>query len=477
MPMHVFLDTNVLLHCKDLEALPWSELTDDEEIIVVATRTVQRELDKIKNDPKKPRQKRARQVAAIFSKASALPHRTLSIRDASPRVKLQLLGRPERVVSPLSLDAENADECLVAEVAGFVEDGKTPYVFVSGDSYPLIFAQDNHLETWKTLPSWELPAEKSEEELELERTRTELAAFKSRQPKLTVGLSSSGGEPVARLVFSAYRYASLTGDDLDQLMHSICTRFPRRERPTPKAERPTEGAPGELGSVLRAFHDISAGILSAMQPSEEQFKRYWDAYEKWKEEVREKLQLLPNYFSESTRKFAFSISLANEGSQPAEGVILDFQIPAGFNLHRARDDKQEVISFPRCPAAPTTSFGGIPGLASYVQHVETFPYLRPALNQADRARRVQALRFVDATDDGRSVRLACDELRQGVGFASYDLLLTVDEDAPAQNVGLRYLVSANNLLKPFEGQVPVLLSVVDAALPTVDIESLFAEDE
>ena len=48
--MTYFVDTNFFLQCKNYSEINWSEITSDKEIIIIITRPVQIEIDRLKND-------------------------------------------------------------------------------------------------------------------------------------------------------------------------------------------------------------------------------------------------------------------------------------------------------------------------------------------------------------------------------------------------------------------------------------------
>ena len=67
--MLVFIvDTNLFLQFRDLQELPWGDLSDEEDILLLIPQQVIRELDKLKYDVNKRRSKRARQASSFIKK-------------------------------------------------------------------------------------------------------------------------------------------------------------------------------------------------------------------------------------------------------------------------------------------------------------------------------------------------------------------------------------------------------------------------
>ena len=86
LPMHIVVDSNVLLHCSTLETLNWAELVSQQPLVVTITPAVLREIDKLKQDGNTRRAKRARRVLPLVK------HCELNDGEAtlSPAVQLNI---------------------------------------------------------------------------------------------------------------------------------------------------------------------------------------------------------------------------------------------------------------------------------------------------------------------------------------------------------------------------------------------------
>jgi hypothetical protein len=49
MPRVAFLDTNIFLHCQPLREIPWRDVLQTDEVMLIATRVVVAELDEQKD--------------------------------------------------------------------------------------------------------------------------------------------------------------------------------------------------------------------------------------------------------------------------------------------------------------------------------------------------------------------------------------------------------------------------------------------
>ena len=88
--LYLFADSNLFLHYKPLNQIDWSTLSDFDDIEVVVCRTVQREIDALKDGREGRRSDRARRVASTLLEIAQ--HGPQEHRAASPRVVLNLYG-------------------------------------------------------------------------------------------------------------------------------------------------------------------------------------------------------------------------------------------------------------------------------------------------------------------------------------------------------------------------------------------------
>jgi len=482
MRLYAFIDTNVFLHCKDLGALPWNEIGDANEVIVVATRTVRREIDKIKDDPRQPRSKRARYVSSLLSGAAEKPSRTSTLRDSEPAVRLQILSAPKRTREGLDLTASGQDECLVAEIAGFVDEGMTPHVFLSRDGYAVSYAQDHRLEARRPPEGWDLPAEKDTEQVELAELRRTVAEYEARQPKVSADFVSADNSRIITLDMCTNSYEMLTPSDVEAVVDQICRTFPKVTEFGQRAQIAETAQSGEFGELLNVFNKLALGFQNFFPPTEAQIHRYWDEYDEWRNMLLKAIPDFPDRLAEDSRKARLAFTLQNSGTVPAEGVIVEISVPVGFRLYRLRDEKKQEVSLPRPPAAPTSGLVGTGTIGSgytfdsVARMADTIMLPESAWERQEKSRNVHVLRYVNAFSDGTVVRLACDELRHGVAPAKCDLVLEVVDTSMSRNVVLDYLVSATNLIKPLRGRLPVCSAINQRDMPALDIGSLFRED-
>ena len=95
--LYLFADSNLFLHYKSLKQIDWLRLGNCDDIKVVVCRTVQRELDALKDGRAGRRSDRARKAASILLKVAQ--HGPEAQEAASPRVALNLYRRRRRALA------------------------------------------------------------------------------------------------------------------------------------------------------------------------------------------------------------------------------------------------------------------------------------------------------------------------------------------------------------------------------------------
>src|SRR5258708_4699753 len=131
MPMKLFVDTNFFLQLKDISSLPWGEISEEKDLCVLIPRTVQGEIDRLKQDGSGRRSKRARKASSFLREVIKADGQTLVIRESNPRV---LVSFPPNSgpnnARPATLDPSRADDQIVGEVLDYVNSHHSDRVFL-----------------------------------------------------------------------------------------------------------------------------------------------------------------------------------------------------------------------------------------------------------------------------------------------------------------------------------------------------------
>src|SRR5262245_50186838 len=85
-----FPDSNLFLQCLPLPDLDWKQVSGGEEVLIQIPRTVQREIDKLKQAGNARQNRRARKATSFFRDIILAQTRSVVIRESDPKVTISL---------------------------------------------------------------------------------------------------------------------------------------------------------------------------------------------------------------------------------------------------------------------------------------------------------------------------------------------------------------------------------------------------
>jgi hypothetical protein len=185
----VFIDSNIALECAELGSLPWREIQNDGAILILVTPTVLRECDSKKSHPRLGDHARRfnRCLAPLVSGDSAICLRS----GPDLKVMLSLASTtPINWAEFSSLDRDEPDARIVAEILHTHLPNSTRRLLISQDIRPLYIAQQFGVETRRIGENWLRPKEISEAEKRAKQLKRDIESMQSRQPLLEVNLAT-----------------------------------------------------------------------------------------------------------------------------------------------------------------------------------------------------------------------------------------------------------------------------------------------
>ena len=253
--VYLFPDTNLLLQCRPLEELDWSTWNAFDEVRLIVSAPVLREIDYRKNKGNDRVGKRARNASAIFRKI--LDDEYKLVRDSGPCVKLSV--EPQHRYSEAlreHLNYQERDDQLVGTVYEFAE--RTPNAEVgllTHDTTPAYTARAHGLTTHTIPDEWLLPPESTETEKELTALRVENARLKKAEPQFEIQCLDSAGIEIQRYECSFTWFDPLTDAETNELMQCLKERFPLETDfgPRESAERNVTDAVSRLLGEKKVF--------------------------------------------------------------------------------------------------------------------------------------------------------------------------------------------------------------------------------
>ena len=385
--LYYFVDTNLFIQCHSLENLDWSPLCNFEEVRLIVSSPVLREIDHLKNKGKDRVGKRARKATAMFGEMLNEAQRV--VRPQYPRVVLSI--EPQHTCSrdlEEQLDLQERDDQLLGIVHKFVQSVPSKEVRVlTHDTTPLYKARGLGLTADRISDDWLLPPEVSEAERRLKALEAENARLKAAEPSLSIRCTDQANAEVDRHCASFTYFEPVTDTEVDALMQRLRSRFPLA---TEFGSEDSAEPPPAL-TVADHFFGTKQTFVRA---TDEEIKKYRDlTYPKWLESCEEMLRTHHRTLQRDIREPEFTFLAENNGTRPATDVLVTIEARGGFKIKppppddRATDQEHQNDPdyslmdrpLPQPPTAPHGHWQRISGLHS-VDAVRALHELGNALN-------------------------------------------------------------------------------------------------
>ena len=493
------VDTNLFLQCHPLEQLDWTPWDGFEEVRLIVTSPVLREVDYRKNKGNDRVANRARATSAMFRRMLTAGHKVF--RATNPRVVLSI--EPQHTHSPeleQQLNYQERDDQLVGTLYEFSRCHEGIDVrLLTHDTTPLFTAQGLGL-TGDIIPdNWLLPPESTDAERELLTLRSEVARLRKTEPSFTIRCADQSTTELEHYHASFTWFEPLTDDQVAAFMQSLKAQFPletdfgSRE----PAERTPKQWPG-----LTVLDGITKEVFTPA--TDEEIEKYRDeAFPEWLERCEQILRDHHRALQEQAPLLLVSFLAANVGTRPATDALVTIEAQGHFQIQppsTAADDEdrdgdededrdgeenerehQKAEELPRPPVAPRgqwkRTIGGHPGDAIRALDVLRrslygFPNFEPAtarmdqswlrsLNVRPRSRDPNAFYYKpDRPSSPRSsFSLSCDQWRHDDGEEPFDGTIHVPNDQDKAEGALLFRIQASNLSKSASKLIPVRIEI------------------
>lgn len=350
--LYLFPDTNVLLHCKPLEQVDWSELGQWDQIEVLLTRPVQTEIDGLKGNGNARRAQRARAASSQIRDLLQSHGMALQLKAGNPAVRLCLrhdLRRDDSVKD--LLDFGERDDQLVGIALAFHKSTTDEVWLLTNDTGPMASASAVRLPYREVPGSWLLPPELDEAERREASLRAELARLKNLEPSFAIKL-----DPVRLSEEPLKAYRDLTGVEIEELMTALLDRHPLCSDFGPMESM--ERTPARSGATV-----VFPAAKEKYHPAtKEEITEYRKEYDEWKSECEKRLTDFAKALNYLTEWPTLSVSIENVGTRPADDALVVVyvqgeplvQVPEKNEEGKEtlRSKLQQRIELPQPPAAP-----------------------------------------------------------------------------------------------------------------------------
>lgn len=473
----IFLDTNIFIQCRDLKELPWKDVVDKEDILLLIPQTVVKEIDKQKGEGGNRRGKRARATSTLFRKIITCGETRFVIKESNPRIEIAFSDITLLKVDPNdALDPSQPDDRIIAEVRQYQLDnqGVTAH-FLTHDSYPMHSCQRLGIPFIPVPDAWLLEPEPDPHDKELKELRQKIAKLEQNDPKIELTTRDSDDCEISTVTLEITDYVELTEDQIKELVAEVVTRCPIKTH--------FDGSKKQLSNSHGRYATLITGYQEEYQkPSESQIEKYQNEdYPAWVEKVHKNFKNFHKILGFNQRHFSLTFELSNNGSVPAGNLIIEFEALGDIEImlkeHKNDFFGDTTLKPPSAPKAPEGQWikknlgfahSNVFGLATRLDE-PLFKDITPFINPR-RERDLNSFywREGETCVFTKGISAECKEFRHQVNPELFEITVIIPMDKKLRNGGISCLVTAKNLRIPFKKVLPISLSTIQAN-NTIDI--------
>ena len=488
--VNYFVDSNLFFQCHPLEQLDWTPWAAFEEVRLIVSSPVLREIDYRKNKGNDRVGIRARATSAIFREMLEEGHKV--VRGSNPRVVLSV--EPQHAYSrdlEERLNYHERDDQLVGTVYEVSRGHPDSDVrLLTHDTTPLYTARGLGLTADVISDDWLLPPETTATEKELASLKTEYARLKKAEPSISIRCMGQSNSAIERYEASYTWFEPLTEQQVDEFMQRLKDRFPLE---TDFGSRETAER-----VVAQTGLNLVLGTKEVFRPAtDEEIAKYRDkAYPQWLLDCEDVLRNHHRTLQRRVPVLGFSFLAENVGTRPATDALITLEArgrfwiqPPSSNEQDEEQDGEDKDSesaktdvLPRPPVAPNgrwhRTIGGHPAEASRVVQaiarslhglsglgygrrdllgnpLPHIPIFRPPSHDSN----TFYYKPDRPTAPRPSFSLECDQWRHNDGEEPFDGEIHVPTDQAEVEGALLCRIQAGNLSNPASTLVPVRIDI------------------
>lgn len=313
--MNIVLDSNIYLHYRSFEDIPWQEELGCDEVVIVLSATVLEEIDLKKDGEKGKIKKRAKNVSSRIAE--------LLLKEEMGKFPVVFLENAFATeVEQQQYHLDRNDNRILFDV--IKSDMSTDdVVVVSADNTMLIRAKKMGFKIHKLDDKYLLNEELTKEEKELKAIRTELDRLKNRSPKPSL-LFDNGSDHI----------------QIQRLVSSEIETLVRNEMDALKAQWPEKTI--EDGRFI-----IMGQIYNALTP--EKVIAYNNTREEFLKLSEKKIRLEVQRNELERRMVRVLVVVYNAGTAPTGKMNIFLQVPENIKLYDKSSKKSVSYTEPKTP--------------------------------------------------------------------------------------------------------------------------------
>jgi rRNA-processing protein FCF1 len=455
----VFPDTNVLIQGRALHTLPWEELNRS-VIEVVICGPVINELDRLKNKGGRAG-KVARTMSTTVRELLKAPGKSDTIRPSMPRVTRRLqLGLGVRHAVRNGLDLTHDDQAIINQALAAVDAG-ADVILLTDDNFAAMTAEEFGLPVMFLPADWLKASEPDNGAKEIAKRDAVIARLEAAEPVLKLRFADLSGNEIKRIEATIKRYLPVPAEAVDNLMHRVETIAPRADVTSTKSvsepeARQTTGTQFDLASIR-----MRPGQL--LPVTQDDINEYRSEYDKWLKGVRAKIAGFHVEWNRRREWPSAQLLADNEGSRPAENVLVEISANGSFALSGEHDEDRRPSDGPGwleldLPPDPPRERPYVASSLRIFDQLNNPPVLsRPYLPDFSHPKARIDDKFYWRSGRSRPVEtmeLECKIWRHGRGDEAFGLHLHSNDKKPVGGLIVAQ-ASASNLTVPAEARIIV----------------------
>jgi len=466
-----FLDTNIFIQCKELKELPWQDIADgDNYLLLLVPRPVAEEIDQFKQGGNVRRSKRARKASSLLRELVLSDNDKLVIRESAPHVEIAF--PPElntQYMKAEGLDLARTDDRIIYEAMKYADtntDKST--MLLTHDTNPLLTAKKYGLPFQVIPDEWLLAPEPDSRDKELTELKRRLQEIEKCSPQIQVIAKDTNNSLIDSYSFSIAAYDKLSEKKVEELIEEMKKRNPV----VSTFNIPQHSQP----NVIIAAAQIPGFGWDYQSPDEKVIKEYQEVkYPQWLDSLKHYFTTLHLKLGQPEREVVINFELANLGNVPAENIVIEFEALGGlyFKLPSVEEDEESCSSdgVPDPPAVPEgklirrDDFGILSmdvqkGLIRAISPRLEFPHIfnKPFI----RDRNKFYWKDEKPCMPSKQWSFICDEFRHQVGPEKFEMKLIIPPKTNIEKACVRCFITAKNLPQPVEYMLPIKVHYVKA---------------
>ena len=330
-----FVDTNLFFQCRPLEQLDWSPWKAFDEVQLVVSKPVLREIDYRKNKSSDRVGKRARSTVAMFREMQSTGKKV--VHANSPRVILSI--EPHHPPSDSlfgQLDYTERDDQLVGTVYEYVQRNEMSDVrLLTHDTTLLYVAQGLRLKVDSIADDWLLPPESTKTEKRLKALQVENARLKQSEPSFAIRFLDQEDQETERYEAFHTWFEPLTDAEVEELMECLEDRFPLET--DFGSRKPVEHTtPPSIGNFFM-------GATRTFVPAtDDAITTYRDVdYPRWLASCEAALRNHHLSLQIGAPLLEFSFAVENQGTRPATDALITISAKGHLQIKPPSADKKD----------------------------------------------------------------------------------------------------------------------------------------